>query len=431
MKGFNNHACSVIYGELKNPCNYQWYHWYRRMPRTLSRLSSDSFSSSRSWKSKRLSRVDVLAGDTQQNEREQTDFKKSWEDEFKTIIYSQQNSVLTTSLSIALISSVYDSIVDYTIAGLSLGDSEKIETTVLFHWVISFLCFLYCTAIALSFSLKYRWFKSFCVRNRTVMCSSCIVAIHLLLVYSQVIIEVRKILFPSDDHVNMTLQISKTMLPVRKCNDTEPWRTWLQPDQLFPLGSSGCSIALLAGGSYCTYLLVALLPLIVELQYLPAIAISAANSTILITAALAIDAGGSGTIISIFFQAAAGAAVAAGCHTRAASRRRQYALVRAMRDTSDRNRNLLYTLVPPNVVDHLDSLGLGSVSDGNRFGGGGELVGRDIPQCTVLFCTLERHAELQGAFSEEAFDLLSDIFTSFDDAVRRYGMYKYQHVGEW
>ena len=114
---------------------------------------------------------------------------------------------------------------------------------------------------------------------------------------------------------------------------------------------------------------------------------------------------------------------------RTAARQRQFTLARAMRNTSDRNRSLLHTLVPPNVVDYLDSLSLSSGRD--SFSGGGELVGRDIPLCTVMFCTLERHAELQEAFSEEAFDLLSDIFAAFDDAVRRFGMYKYQHVGEW
>ena len=405
--------------------------------KSISALSSESFNSSRAWKSKRLSRVDIqLEDDAQcqlekQNEEEPTDFQKSWGRDFKETVRWQQNELVAASTLVALFLSVYDLIIDYTTSGLSLGNNVEIQAAIIVHWVISLMCFLYCAFVATLFFSRATRIQDFCMRKYTILCSSSIVSIHLILVYSHVMIEMRKIFFPVDlhDYVHPMIIFPGTALPVRACNNTQPWRAWLQTDETFPLGGSGCNVALLSGGSYCTYLLIVLLPLIVELHFLPAIAISAANSAVLIAAALAVGADGGGTIVAIFFQAGAGAAVAAGCCMRTAARQRQFALARAMRNTSDRNRSLLHTLVPPNVVDYLDSLSLSSGRD--SFSGGGELVGRDIPLCTVMFCTLERHAELQEAFSEEAFDLLSDIFAAFDDAVRRFGMYKYQHVGEW
>jgi hypothetical protein len=41
---------------------------------------------------------------------------------------------------------------------------------------------------------------------------------------------------------------------------------------------------------------------------------------------------------------------------------------------------------------------------------------------------IHRQAELQAAFSEELFGFLNTVFSTFDDAVTRFEMFKYQHV---
>ena len=40
-------------------------------------------------------------------------------------------------------------------------------------------------------------------------------------------------------------------------------------------------------------------------------------------------------------------------------------------------------------------------------------------------------AALQDSFSEPLFRRLHALFSKFDDAVQRRGMFKYQHVGPW
>ena len=119
-------------------------------------------------------------------------------------------------------------------------------------------------------------------------------------------------------------------------------------------------------------------------------------------------------------QAIAGLIATLLCRAHTAAARSAFALAKGMKRAGEQNRNLLYTLVPHNVVQHLAT----HVSSG-------DMPGADIPECTVMFCSLEPHDLLQSSFSNEAFDLINDVFSDFDAAVNRSGMFKYQHVGEW
>ena len=97
------------------------------MSRTrLSIMSAESFSSSTAWKSKRLSRVDILVDDAQGmlgNSNELADFQKSWEDEFKESVHHQQKTLVAASSLMALLLSVSDLIIHYADFGLSPGAS--------------------------------------------------------------------------------------------------------------------------------------------------------------------------------------------------------------------------------------------------------------------------------------------------------------------
>ncbi|EKX40930.1 hypothetical protein GUITHDRAFT_75107, partial [Guillardia theta CCMP2712] len=48
-----------------------------------------------------------------------------------------------------------------------------------------------------------------------------------------------------------------------------------------------------------------------------------------------------------------------------------------------------------------------------------------------MFCSLEPQRYLKARSTTKTFKLLNEVFEMFDDVVDHYGMYKYQHVGDW
>ncbi len=58
------------------------------------------------------------------------------------------------------------------------------------------------------------------------------------------------------------------------------------------------------------------------------------------------------------------------------------------------------------------------------------LLAVDIPQCTIMFCSLTGALDGQHANSTETqdFRILHAVCIDFDDAVKCSGLYKYQHV---
>ena len=114
----------------------------------------------------------------------------------------------------------------------------------------------------------------------------------------------------------------------------------------------------------------------------------------------------------VLFHLIVGLYASYSCHLRELFAREHFALKKEIKFLSDQNASLLYTLIPPNVVERLSS------HAEQHF-----LCG-EIKQCTIMFCALERQSEL-------AFARLNDIFSAFDAAVTRSGLFKYQHVGQW
>ena len=79
---------------------------------------------------------------------------------------------------------------------------------------------------------------------------------------------------------------------------------------------------------------------------------------------------------------------------------------------------MLHKFIPKAVISNLTML-----SD--------KEIGFNIQHCIVMFCSLEPQSDLRAACSEILFYRLNALFSKFDDAVQRSGMFKYQHVGEW
>ena len=117
------------------------------------------------------------------------------------------------------------------------------------------------------------------------------------------------------------------------------------------------------------------------------------------------------------------------CYLSTQEARTEFRRVKQFKLAARQSRNLLSTLIPPNVLDRL-------ASHSHDMG----ILATDIAQTTVMFCSL---------FSEEAsgswpnmrrrsishhvseFQRLHHVYLDFDEAVRGSRLYKYQHVGPW
>jgi class 3 adenylate cyclase len=100
-----------------------------------------------------------------------------------------------------------------------------------------------------------------------------------------------------------------------------------------------------------------------------------------------------------------------------------FLVVKRTQLTAERNRALIHTFIPRNVLPRLASH--------PPSHGGGEPLAAPIPACTLMFCRLEPQEDLQALPTAELLLLLDTLFAQLDAQVARFGMLKYQHVGEW
>ena len=176
---------------------------------------------------------------------------------------------------------------------------------------------------------------------------------------------------------------------------------------------------ILSGNSYCIYALLNILPMVFHMQQRSAIYVTCVNTLLLIISVLAMGATSWVLFSTVLFQFFAGLFASHFCGIHRSLAKKQFAIEKGTILANDQNSNLLYTLIPKNVVvrlaDHHDS----------------SMLGTSIRHCTVMFCSLEPQEELKAQFSERVFSLLNEAFSAFDREVQRSGMFKYQHVSDW
>ena len=235
--------------------------------------------------------------------------------------------------------------------------------------------------------------------------------------------EIRRSFFQyqAANHIRWRIDYSSTP-PVRACHDSNPAKTWLEGD--LTLQSLGCNNLVLGGGSVCTYLLATLMPPILDVHPRHALASAALHPAILVAAALAggTPPGAPALLAAAALVGAAGLASAGLCAARRAGARRLFAESVRIRELAARNRRLLCTFVPRGVLARLEAQPPAAAAD---------LLGADIEGALVLFCTLEPRAALRAEPPAPLLRVLDLVFSDFDAAVARAGLFKYQHVGEW
>ena len=172
-----------------------------------------------------------------------------------------------------------------------------------------------------------------------------------------------------------------------------------------------CINEVLEGSSFSILILCSLLPVLYGLSMVPALVVTIVDSSLL--AAVAIGFGERNwvpLIMSWALQLAVGLFSVGFCRSQCQTKRRQFAITMATTQAAQQNSDLLYRIIPRNVVQTMQK---------QRGEGSGCMLGESMRHCTVMFCSLQPQHELQKGFSIGTFHFLNDTFSAFDAAVER------------
>ena len=111
------------------------------------------------------------------------------------------------------------------------------------------------------------------------------------------------------------------------------------------------------------------------------------------------------------------------CYVRTQDSRDKFAKIKHVKFAAKQSRQLLYTLIPPNVLSRLAS---------HRPDDG--VLATDIQECSIMFCSLALRSGGRGdrfRREKDRFKRLHAVCLDLDAAVKGSPLYKYQHVGPW
>jgi hypothetical protein len=340
-------------------------------------------------------------------------FRNEWEEEYiDTSFQSLEIKVF------GLISSIYY-LLHFLIMvfGHSDDGAGGSQLWIFFTWLPELASSIFGAFVFFLFSIPCT--RTVCKRHYDLLCGCTTIISYLAAITPTVILEVRRSKFQRDGAEHITWGIDYSAFPpVRTCNDTDPSRSFEFPS---PDSSSiGCNNLIISGNIFSIYILHNLLPRIFRNQLSTAITVSVATSLFLVVALLSVGtlSRDLAVISAVAFQLITGLGAAYFCHIREKVSREHFAVAKGTKFATEQDRNLLYTLVPRNVVQQLQL----------HEPEGGKMLGREMACCTVMFCALEPQEELQAAATRLEFGILDDVFSAFDLAVEKYGLFKYQHV---
>ena len=221
----------------------------------------------------------------------------------------------------------------------------------------------------------------FCRRIYDLICAYTILISYLAALIPSVVLEVRRARFQREGVTQISWGIDFSVFPpARTCNDSDPLQSSSLP--IAYATSLGCNNLVISGNIYSIYILHVLLPRIFRNGSPTAVAVALSASAALVAALVAVgtlprDPGAS---TAVAFQLLVGLGAAYFCHVRKQISRQQFAVAKGTKFATEQNRNLLNTLIPQNVVQKLA---------GHK---GGSMLGNEVKECTVMFCSLEPQA---------------------------------------
>uniref|UniRef100_A0A7S4PJ49 Guanylate cyclase domain-containing protein n=2 Tax=Guillardia theta TaxID=55529 RepID=A0A7S4PJ49_GUITH len=259
--------------------------------------------------------------------------------------------------------------------------------------------------------------RLFCIRNYSFLVVAFLFVVYLGFLLSDFMTELRRSEFEVSFHLNISWVIDFSHFPPdRNCTDQSPVTTML----LWPhFTSIGCVNLLLGGDKFCLYILFILQPLIYTIPGRPALLLCVMNVTVFIIAVVLLGSVSWSLLTCTLFQLIAGLSTAYLCQRDLRDSQHQFIITKKTKYASSQSKMLLYTLIPENVMSKL------------TFHDDSGLLGVKIPHCTILFCSFVQQDRIKAKGAVQTFQILDGIFEVFDNIVEKYGMYKYQHVGDW
>ena len=267
------------------------------------------------------------------------------------------------------------------------------------------------TSAVLSFNL----FPEFRKRRNSYLAICTLVVDYIALVCCQVLIEIQREKFQETGfgYIIWGLEYDG-FLPCKTCDDTDPVRSWTNTTDVTSV-SIGCETKLLSAPVAAICIFIMFSPILLEIYSRSALILSFTNISIFLIGSLSVGCSYRAFLPAAALQLSAGFIAFRICEYQGISSREEESLSDATLDLWQSSRNILHSLIPANILEKI-----GSESSSN-------MICAEIQHCTIMFCMLEKAAELQDSFTEEVLQLLNSMFCDFDDAVERHEMFKYQH----
>ena len=343
-------------------------------------------------------------------------FRDEWEAEFSQAMFHPN-----TIRAVSCLGSIF--IFFTTISVLSLSQDGIAGDSLWFYltWTPFIVCGLVYLTMGILFSVGGK-LSNFLMLHYDLLCGFSIVLLYLACAGTYLILEIRRARFghtPPFDHIQSEVNFTN-FLPARSCVDLDPQQTYDVKEYFFSfVGAVTCNNIILSGGSFSIFALLNILPMVYHMRPKSAIIITCLNSVILVCAVLAVGTKSWVLFSTVLFQLCTGLFASHFCGIHIFLAKKQFAIEKGTILANEENSNLLYTLIPRNVV----------AKQGEHHSP--SMLGTQIERCTIMFCSLEPQEQLKAEFSEKVFSLLNEAFSAFDRAVKRSGMFKYQHVSDW
>ena len=284
-------------------------------------------------------------------------------------------------------------------------------------WLPNVVCAIFYLFLAMLFSVPSGRIRTFCFRYYDLLCCIFLLFIFLNMVFPRAMIEVRRGWFQDDAQPHIQWKVSYLgPIPARECIDTDPARTW--SPNVTTMESIGCNNAIFGFLPCTACFLFNILPPVLRLRQSTVICTSLGNFVIIFSALIATGSEWSSSITPLMNLLAASVLAYHFCGVRQSRSRMSFAACKRITSIRESSRSLLYRFIPEAVFSRISDVS-------------GDEIGVPIEHCIVMFSSLHPQTALQDSFSEPLFHRLHALFSKFDDAVQRRGMFKYQHVGPW
>ena len=269
--------------------------------------------------------------------------------------------------------------------------------------------------------LFVRRLQPFCVRQYDLLCATMLIGVYACFVTYYLVYDLRNIFadpHASSGHLfqfeNVTFGIRMVAggwFPLRNCTDANPEAQLMVPFRaMYP---PGCSSRLADGQSICFMcLFLFCFPVVLKLSAARTRLVGMLSCAFYSAVCICSGYTNFAFLWCLMVQICANVCASVVNHKREKLDKQNFATDMSVRFASLAHRDLLLTLIPESVLQKVTAEDDSQISEPVP-----------IKFCTVMFAMLDYEVT-----TAEDFNFINSLFSAFDEAVGRAGLYKYQHV---